>query len=161
MKASIYYMTKSARESEQSSYISAEASIKNIKEGRHLSYSRVHEMWSDDNKGFEENAEIMYTLLNGHGDKPNPLSTKHKQKKIKSLGVGHTSMTIGDFIVFGENTLKILVADTFGFKEVAPTKLWYASMIYNNLKMTKEILASGEYSATCDKDGCKATLKFD
>ena len=161
MKVDIYYMTKDARESDPSSYISAEASIKNIQEGRRLFYSRVNEMWSDDNKGFEENAEIIYTLLNGHGDKPNPLSTKHKQRKIKSLGVGHTSMSIGDFIVFGENTLKILVADTFGFKEVAPTKLWYASMIYNNLKMTKEILASGEYSATCGKDGCKVTWKFD
>ena len=154
-------MTKAARVSDPTSFISAEASIKNIQEGRRLFYSRVHEMWSDDNKGFDDNAEIIFTLLNGQGDKPNPLSTKHKQRKIKSLGVGHTSMSVGDFIVFGENTLKILVADSFGFKEVAPTKLWYASMIYNNLKMTKEILASGEYSATCGKDGCKTTLKFD
>ena len=142
MKADIYYMTKAARVSDPTSFISAEASIKNIQEGRRLFYSRVHEMWSDDNKGFDDNAEIIFTLLNGQGDKPNPLSTKHKQRKIKSLGVGHTSMSVGDFIVFGENTLKILVADSFGFKEVAPTKLWYASMIYNNLKMTKEILAS-------------------
>ena len=140
MKVYIYYMTKSVRENDPSSYISAETSIKNIQEGRRLFYSRVYEMWSDDNKGFEENAEIIFTLLNGQGDKPNPLSTKHKQRKMKSLGVGHTSMSIGDFIVFGENTLKILVADTSGFKEVAPTKLWYTSMIYNDLKMTKEIL---------------------
>tara|TARA_Y100001949_G_scaffold83767_1_gene70754 strand:- start:33 stop:482 length:450 start_codon:yes stop_codon:yes gene_type:complete len=140
-------MTKSARESDPSSYISAEASFKNIREGRHLFYSRVHEVWSDDNKGFEENAEIIYTLLNGHGDKPNPLSTKHKQRKIKSLGVGHTSMSVGDFIAFGENTLKILVADTFGFKEVAPTKLWYTSMIYNNLKKVARLSATGRLTA--------------
>lgn len=60
-------------------------------------------------------AERMFALYNDGAEIPNPLSSKEGQNKIRSLGVGHTSMSVSDFVVIdGE----ILIVDGCGFKNI-------------------------------------------
>ena len=39
-------------------------------------------------------------------------------------------MSVGDFIVFGEDKKDIFVVDMMGWKEVMPTKKWYQSLYF-------------------------------
>ena len=66
----------------------------------------------------------------GASKKPNPLSTPEKQEHLKKLSVGHTSMSVGDFVVFGETKERIYVVDSMGFKKVEPTNAWFESLYF-------------------------------
>ena len=121
MKARIFYLTKEERRNNPKSWFDIDETIKNIKEGKINAFANVHEMEIDDNKDVAEVSEIIFELMNGMAGgedpdgTPNPLGNPEGQQKIKNLGVGHTSMSVGDFIVFGNG--KTLVVDDMGFKE--------------------------------------------
>ena len=121
MKARIFYLTKEERRNNPKSWFDIDETIKNIKEGKINAFANVHEMEIDDNKDVAEVSEIIFELMNGMAGgedpdgTPNPLGNPEGQQKIKNLGVGHTSMSVGDFIMFGNG--KTLVVDDMGFKE--------------------------------------------
>ena len=121
MKARIFYLTKDERRNNPNSWLDIDETIKNIKANKINAFANVHEMEIDDNKDVAEVSEIIFELMNGMAGgedpdgTPNPLGNPEGQKKIRSLGVGHTSMSVGDFIIFGNG--KTLVADDMGFKE--------------------------------------------
>ena len=121
MKARIFYLTKEERRNNPKSWFDIDETIKNIKEGKINAFANVHEMEIDDNKDLAEVSEIIFELMNGMAGgedpdgTPNPLGNPEGQQKIKNLGVGHTSMSVGDFIMFGNG--KTLVVDDMGFKE--------------------------------------------
>ena len=66
----------------------------------------------------DESMEGLFAQYNddGYGGKKNPLATPAGQAHIRSLGVRHTSMSVGDIIRFGKNFY--IVAD-HGFKKIA------------------------------------------
>jgi len=121
MKARIFYLTKDERRNNPNSWLDIDETIKNIKANKINAFANVHEMEIDDNKDLAEVSEIIFELMNGMAGgedpdgTPNPLGNPEGQQKIKNLGVGHTSMSVGDFIIFGNG--KTLVADDMGFKE--------------------------------------------
>ena len=127
MKAEIYYLTKEMRKN-PATWHSADETINTITSGtinNKKCYAKVHVLENvTDKKDPAELAEIIWALMNGMAGgedpngEPNPLANPEGQKKIKELGVGHTSMSIGDFIVFKNLQPKILVADSMGFKEI-------------------------------------------
>ena len=121
MKARIFYLTKDERRNNPNSWLDIDETIKNIKDNKINAFANVHELEIDDNKDLFEVSEIIWELMNGMAGgedpdgTPNPLGNPEGQKKIRGLGVGHTSMSVGDFIIFGNG--KTLVADDMGFKE--------------------------------------------
>ena len=121
MKARIFYLTKDERRNNPNSWLDIDETIKNIKDNKINAFANVHEMEIDDNKDLAEVSEIIFELMNGMAGgedpdgTPNPLGNPEGQQKIKNLGVGHTSMSVGDFIMFGNG--KTLVVDDMGFKE--------------------------------------------
>ena len=121
MKARIFYLTKDERRNNPNSWLDIDETIKNIKANKINAFANVHELEIDDNKDLAEVSEIIFALMNGMAGgedpdgTPNPLGNPEGQKKIRDLGVGHTSMSVGDFIIFGNG--KTLVADDMGFKE--------------------------------------------
>ena len=121
MKAQIFYLTKDERRNNPNSWLDIDETIKNIKDNKINAFANVHEMEIDDNKDLAEVSEIIFELMNGMAGgedpdgTPNPLGNPEGQQKIKNLGVGHTSMSVGDFIMFGNG--KTLVVDDMGFKE--------------------------------------------
>lgn len=60
-------------------------------------------------------AERMFALYNDGAKIPNPLGTKEGQEKLRSLGVGHTSMSVSDFVVIDGD---VLIVDGVGFKNI-------------------------------------------
>ena len=128
MKAEIYYLTKEMRDN-PATWHSADETINAITYNKKKCYAKVHVLENvTDKKDPAELAEIIWALMNGMAGGedpsglPNPLGNPEGQQKIRNLGVGHTSMSIGDFIVFPEKTGAfgegmVLVADTLGFKE--------------------------------------------
>ena len=127
MKADIYYMTNVGHEKDDMSYVHAKPMISNIELGERENYVIVDQtnVKTDD---MEKASEKLFALYNGEANKRNPLSTKKKQEHLKQIGVGHTSMSVGDFIVFGEEKDHIFIVDMMGWKEVMPTRLWYESL---------------------------------
>lgn len=121
MKAQIFYLTKEERRNNPRSWFDIDETIKNIKANKINAFANVHELEIDDNKDLAEVSEIIFALMNGMAGGedpdgiPNPLGNPEGQQKIRNLGVGHTSMSVGDFIVFGNG--KTLVVDDMGFKE--------------------------------------------
>ena len=146
MKAKIYYLTKEMRKNPDTWMGTAETErlIKSIPycEAKRIGFAMVHELNNVNETfdiaecqkcrfPFQALAEQIWALMNGMAGgedpngEPNPLANPEGQKKIKELGVGHTSMSVGDFIVLfpSETDLirqhgKILVADSMGFKEI-------------------------------------------
>ena len=60
-------------------------------------------------------AERMFALYNDGAQVGNPLGTPEGQNKLRSIGVGHTSMSVSDFVVIdGE----VLIVDGAGFKNI-------------------------------------------
>lgn len=121
MKAQIFYLTKEEKRDNPRSWFDIDETIKNIKANKINAFANVHELEIDDNKDLAEASEIIFALMNGMlggedpDGTPNPLGNPEGQQKIRNLGVGHTSMSVGDFIMFGNG--KILVVDDMGFKE--------------------------------------------
>jgi len=121
MKAQIFYLTKEEKRDNPRSWFDIDETIKNIKANKINAFANVHELEIDDNKDLAEVSEIIFALMNGMlggedpDGTPNPLGNPEGQQKIRNLGVGHTSMSVGDFIIFGNG--KILVVDDMGFKE--------------------------------------------
>ena len=121
MKAQIFYLTKEEKRDNPRSWFDIDETIKNIKANKINAFANVHELEIDDNKDLAEVSEIIFALMNGMlggedpDGTPNPLGNPEGQQKIRNLGVGHTSMSVGDFIVFGNG--KTLVVDDMGFKE--------------------------------------------
>lgn len=121
MKAQIFYLTKEEKRNNPRSWFDIDETIKNIKANKINAFANVHELEIDDNKDLAEVSEIIFALMNGMAGGedpdgiPNPLGNPEGQQKIRNLGVGHTSMSVGDFIVFGNG--KTLVVDDMGFKE--------------------------------------------
>ena len=121
MKAQIFYLTKEEKRNNPKSWYDIDETIKNIKANKINAFANVHELEIDDNKDLAEVSEIIFALMNGMlggedpDGTPNPLGNPEGQQKIRNLGVGHTSMSVGDFIVFGNG--KTLVVDDMGFKE--------------------------------------------
>lgn len=70
-------------------------------------FVRMVDFDSKSNKSFDEMAEEMFALLNDGMETPNPLGTPEGQQFIRNNGVGHTSMSVGDFIIFNEETIYI------------------------------------------------------
>ncbi len=129
MEADIYYMTNVGHEKDDMSYVHAKPMIKHIEQGERENYVIVDQtnVKTDD---MEKASEKLFALYNGEANKRNPLSTKKKQEHLKQIGVGHTSMSVGDFIVFGEEKDHIFIVDMMGWKEVMPTRLWYKSLYF-------------------------------
>ena len=127
MEADIYYMTNVGHEKDDMSYVHAKPMIKHIEYGERECYVIVDKtnVKTDDMK---KASEELFALYNDASSKPNPLGTKEKQEHIKKIGVGHSSMSVGDFIVFGEEKDHIFIVDMMGWKEVMPTRLWYESL---------------------------------
>jgi hypothetical protein len=148
MKAQIFYLTKKEKRDNPRVWFDIDEVIKNIKNCKINSYAKVYEMELDESKilpsdkrlnwvdGLKEFSETIWTLMNGMAGGedpdgiPNPLGNPQGQQKIRNLGVGHTSMSVGDFIVFKEIydnqgflPEKLLVADDMGFKVVEPKDL--------------------------------------
>ena len=129
MEADIYYMTNVGHEKDDMSYVHAKPMISHIELGERENYVIVDQtnVKTDD---MEKASEKLFALYNGEANKRNPLSTKKKQEHLKQIGVGHTSMSVGDFIVFGEEKDHIFIVDMMGWKEVMPTRLWYKSLYF-------------------------------
>ena len=129
MIADIYYMTNIGHEKDDMSYVHAKPMIKHIEHGERECYVIVDQtnVKTDD---MEKASEKLFALYNGEANKRNPLSTKKKQEHLKQIGVGHTSMSVGDFIVFGEDKKDIFIVDMMGWKKVTPTRLWYQSLYF-------------------------------
>jgi hypothetical protein len=129
MEADIYYMTNVGHEKDDMSYVHAKPIISHIELGERENYVIVDQtnVKTDD---MEKASEKLFALYNGEANKRNPLSTKKKQEHLKQIGVGHTSMSVGDFIVFGEEKDHIFIVDMMGWKEVMPTRLWYKSLYF-------------------------------
>jgi len=129
MEADIYYMTNVGHEKDDMSYVHAKPMISHIELGERENYVIVDQtnVKTDD---MEKASEKLFALYNGEANKRNPLSTKKKQEHLKQIGVGHTSMSVGDFIVFGEEKDHIFIVDMMGWKEVMPTRLWYHSLYF-------------------------------
>ena len=129
MEADIYYMTNVGHEKDDMSYVHAKPMISHIELGERENYVIVDQtnVKTDD---MEKASEKLFALYNGEANKRNPLSTKKKQEHLKQIGVGHTSMSVGDFIVFGEEKDHIVIVDMMGWKEVMPTRLWYKSLYF-------------------------------
>ena len=129
MEADIYYMTNVGHEKDDMSYVHAKPMISHIELGERENYVIVDQtnVKTDD---MEKASEKLFALYNGEANKRNPLSTKKKQEHLKQIGVGHTSMSVGDFIVFGEEKDHIFIVDMMGWKEVTPTRLWYQSLYF-------------------------------
>ena len=120
MKAQIFYLTKDEKRNNPKSWYDIDETIKNIKEGKINAFAKVHTCNQlDDNKDLAELSENIWALMNGTLRGRNPLGNPKGQQKIRDLGVGHTSMSVGDFIVFenADGWRKTLVADDVGFKE--------------------------------------------
>ena len=121
MKARIFYLTKEEKRDNPRSWFDIDETIKNIKANKINAFANVHELEIDDNKDLAEVSEVIFALMIGMlggedpDGTPNPLGNPEGQQKIRNLGVGHTSMSVGDFIVFGNG--KTLVVDDMGFKE--------------------------------------------
>ena len=121
MKARIFYLTKEEKRNNPRVVFDIDEVIKIIKANKINAFANVHELEIDDNKDLAEVSEIIFALMNGMAGgedpdgTPNPLGNPEGQKKIRDLGVGHTSMSVGDFIIFGNG--KTLVVDDMGFKE--------------------------------------------
>ena len=129
MEADIYYMTNVGHEKDDMSYVHAKPMISHIELGERENYVIVDQtnVKTDD---MEKASEKLFALYNGEANKRNPLSTKKKQEHLKQIGVGHTSMSVGDFIVFGEDKKDIFIVDMMGWKKVTPTRLWYQSLYF-------------------------------
>ena len=129
MEADIYYMTNVGHEKDDMSYVHAKPMISHIELGERENYVIVDQtnVKTDD---MEKASEKLFALYNGEANKRNPLSTKKKQEHLKQIDVGHTSMSVGDFIVFGEEKDHIFIVDMMGWKEVMPTRLWYKSLYF-------------------------------
>ena len=129
MEADIYYMTNVGHEKDDMSYVHAKPIISHIEHGERENYVIVDQVnvKTDDMK---KASEELFALYNDATSVPNPLGTKEKQEYIKKIGVGHTSMSVGDFIVFGEDKKDIFVVDMMGWKEVVPTRKWYQSLYF-------------------------------
>ena len=113
MKAQIFYLTKEERRNNPRSWFDIDETIKNIKANKINAFANVHELEIDDNKDLAEVSEIIFALMNGMAGGedpdgiPNPLGNPEGQQKIRNLGVGHTSMSVGDFIVFGNACISV------------------------------------------------------
>ncbi len=116
MRAVIYYFTKDA-----------------FLENPHMFFTDAHHtedlLRSEGLKGFvmvdthedksvkskREYAEKLFIIYNDGTEEGNPLGTPAGQQKIRSSGVGHTSMSINDFVVIDGD---VLIVDSEGFKEL-------------------------------------------
>lgn len=69
--------------------------------------------WNPEIHSEEEVADKLFQILNMDS---NPLGTPEKQEMIKSLGLSHTSMSIGDMVEFPNG--KKLVCVSVGWEEM-------------------------------------------
>ena len=136
MIADIYYMTMAGRNADPMSFVHAKPSISDIEHGKREHYVKVDQINIETDSSLTHSfamakaSEELFSLYNGASKKPNPLSTPEKQEQLKKLSVGHTSMSVGDFVVFGETKERIYVVDSMGFKKVEPTDAWFESLYF-------------------------------
>lgn len=116
MKALIFYFNKDAFYREPEKFFnSADETEKMLNETGLQNFAQVDTFEEETTLTRDEFAERLFAIYNDGAEINNPLGTPEGQKKIQSLGVGHTSMSVSDFVVIdGE----VLIVDVFGFKNI-------------------------------------------
>lgn len=117
MKAQIFYFKKEPfMKQPERFFLNADETEKMLNETGLQNYALVDTFIDKDMEIPKDvYAERMFALYNDGAKIPNPLSSKEGQDKIRSLGVGHTSMSVSDFVVIdGE----VLIVDSMGFKNI-------------------------------------------
>ena len=116
MKASIFYFTKVAFQKEtERFFLDAEETVKMLNESGLKNFVQVDTFIPALDSPKEQLAERLFAIYNDGTEEGNPLGTKAGQQKLVSLGAGHTSMSVNDFVVIdGE----VLIVDSLGFKNI-------------------------------------------
>ena len=117
MKAEVFYFTRKAFEESPhgSFFFNAKFTVELLDE----SFVKVGEYQSKSDKVNTKDALAEEVFMHYNAEWSNPLGTKEGQQKIRSLGVGHTSMSINDFVVIdGE----VLIADMMSFLNIGKHK---------------------------------------
>ena len=123
MIVEIWYMNKAGREADPMSFMKADGAIKAIIDGKKEYFTKVDEQERMPTCPTDEALEELFTLYNGMAGgedpegTPNPLSDEEMQNFIKTHGVGHTSMSVGDFIKISGESGVVHVVDGVGFSK--------------------------------------------
>jgi hypothetical protein len=79
----------------------------------------------------EDIGELLFSMFND--DEDNPLGTPEGQKMIRERGAHHTSMSVGDSIVFDDGV--VIHVDDVGFSR-EPTNTFVDDLIYKQMGLT-------------------------
>lgn len=120
MKAEIFYFTtKAFLDHPERYFTNAKSTIDQLNESGLKNFVKVDTYEINPTKEEHidklEFAELLYGLYNDGAFLGNPLGTKEGQEKIRSVGAGHTSMSINDFVVIDGD---VLIVDQCGFKNI-------------------------------------------
>jgi len=121
MKAEVFYFTRKAFEESPhgSFFFDAKFTVELLNSTGLESFVKVGEYQSKSDKVNTKDALAEEVFMHYNAEWSNPLGTKEGQQKIRSLGVGHTSMSINDFVVIdGE----VLIADMMSFLNIGKHK---------------------------------------
>ena len=113
MKALIFYHTKEAFHREPERFFTdANETVKMLNETGLKNFVQVDSYENPKAVSKQDFAEEIFMRYN---QDTNPLGTKEGQQKLRSIGAGHTSMSVNDFVVIDGD---VLIVDSFAFKNI-------------------------------------------